>query len=221
MVKNYLAWQTVKISDFTPDIITEKYQQGFVFVRTDKGEMQQTRSVRVDLDKFQLSSENRRVLKKTEKLQLQEIALPIAENDYSWEIHKLGKEFYQDKFGEKLFSANKIKQLVTEEANSNFNLLLRYLEEINTVGYCIAYDNTDIIHYAYPFYNFHKYNNNYGMGMMLRAVIRAQEQGKKFIYLGSATEPADKYKLQFSGLEWFDEHAWSQDVEALKNILTA
>jgi len=40
------------------------YDHGYVFTRIGKGVMHQTRSVRVDLAKFELTSENRRVLKK-------------------------------------------------------------------------------------------------------------------------------------------------------------
>ena len=58
-----------------------------------------------------------------------------------------------------------------------------------------------------------------GMYMMLQAIIYAKEKNKKYIYLGSASRPTDAYKLQFSGLEWFDKKIWSIDLAELKNIL--
>jgi hypothetical protein len=39
------------------------------------------------------------------------------------------------------------------------------------------------------------------------------------MFLGSAQRPSDTYKMQFSGLEWFDGQQWNTDTEALKNIL--
>ena len=62
--------------------------------------------------------------------------------------------------------------------------------------------------------------SNVGLGMMLRAILYAKEHGKKYIYLGSATRPTDVYKLQFSGLEWFDGERWKNDLLTLKNLLS-
>ena len=219
LMKQYLAWQTINLKDFSAAAITEQYNMGFVLVRTRKGEMQQTRSVRIDLSKFTLSSENRRVLNKLPNLNVETIDLPIAVADYSWSIHKLGKDFYKNKFGSKIFSAGKIKQLLIDSNNSSFNLLLKYSENGQALGYAIAYHNAEMLHYTYPFYDFQKYSNNYGMGMMLKAILWAKASSKKYIYLGSATEAADKYKLQFSGLSWFDGTLWSDKLEKLKNLL--
>jgi hypothetical protein len=53
--------------------------------------MYQTRSLRIDLSKFELSSENKRILKKNNSLLLTTYSLPYP--DYYWQIGKLGKEF--------------------------------------------------------------------------------------------------------------------------------
>jgi arginyl-tRNA--protein-N-Asp/Glu arginylyltransferase len=55
--------------------------------------------------------------------------------------------------------------------------------------------------------------------MMTKAIVWAQDQNKKYIYLGSAQRPGDTYKLQFEGLEWFDGQAWKNDMDELKSIL--
>lgn len=213
----YLKWKEVTAPDFIDSTLTNLYNEGFVLTRKGKGEMDQTRSLRIDLSKFTLSSENRRVLKKTEGLQLQSVALPYS--DYSWEIGKLGKDFYEDKFGAGTFSANKIKELLTDGDKSNFNTLLVYQYTSTPVGYSITYQNSDILHYSYPFYDRATTVSNLGLGMMLRAILHAQETGKKYIYLGSAQRPTDIYKLQFSGLEWFDGKKWQTSKEELEKIL--
>jgi len=46
-------------NDFSEKNIAEMYDHGYVFTRIGKGVMHQTRSVRVDLAKFELTSENR------------------------------------------------------------------------------------------------------------------------------------------------------------------
>lgn len=212
----YLSWDKKTISDFSDANITDLYNKGFLFTRQGKGEMYQTRSVRIELSQFELNSENKRILRKTEDLNLTTSSLPLKE--YDWHIAKLGKDFYEKKFGEKTFSANKIKELLTDPDKSNFNELMTFVCDQET-GYAICYTNPNIVHYSYPFYNPEIENKNTGLGMMTRAVMWAKENNKKYIYLGSAQRSSDTYKLQFKGLEWFDGKNWQTDLEELKKIL--
>lgn len=222
MSSTYLFWNQQCIQDSSPEQITSWYNLGYVFTRIGKGCMDQTRSVRIDLSQFELSSENRRILKKTKELNHISHRLPYSA--YHWSIGKVGKDFYESKFGEHTFSANKIKELLTTP--HNFNALLEYKipsesKDSESIGYCIAYENEQILHYSYPFYNDAQHIPNIGMGMMLLAILYARETQKQYVYLGSAQRPTDVYKLQFSGIEWFDGHTWQQDTNQLKQILTA
>ena len=204
----YLHWKEEKVSDNFSDF----YNKGFVFTRIDKGTMHQTRSVRIDLSRFELSSENRRILKKVEGIELKEIALPFS--NYHWSLGKLAKDFYDTKFGDGIFSAQKVKEILTS-SESNFNLLLNYSD----IGFAICYLNNEILHYSYPFYDLTKAPKDMGMGMMTKAIVWAKEKGLKYVYLGSLQRPGDVYKLQFEGLEWFDGTVWSKDLEAAKKEL--
>ncbi|MDD2757989.1 MAG: GNAT family N-acetyltransferase [Patescibacteria group bacterium] len=225
----YLTWDEKTITDFSDANVSALYERGFVFTRLGKGQMAQTRSVRVDLNKFELTSENRRVLKKTENVRLNVVSLPHP--NYDWRIHKMGFDFYTTKFGPGTFSANKIKELLISE-NSNFNLLFKYSldapkgsldsardDKNEPVGYCICYTNSDWLHYAYPFYDLNVDAPNLGISMMTKAIVWAKENGKKYVCLGSAKDAAAIYKFQFSGVEWFDGKEWKTDVEELKKIL--
>lgn len=231
----YLTWKTKTITDFSDKNIEALYDEGFLFTRTGKGDMYQTRSLRINLDKFKLNSENRRVLKHVESVEISVKSIPYP--DYDWSIHKLGKDFYSKKFGEKTFSAQKIKELVTDKDRSNFNRVLNYRAPIKIlkhiafkdsddmhangypIGYCIALETKNTLHYCYPFYHLNSKIQNLGLGMMLKAIVLVQEADKKYIYLGSASRPTDTYKLQFAGLEWFDGHSWRQDLTSLKKEL--
>lgn len=199
------------------------YNDGYVFTRRGKGVMHQTRSVRVDLSKFELSSENRRILRKNSELRIMNSELPY--DSYSWEIGKLAKDFYDEKFGSGTMTANKVKEILTNKEKSNFNLLLRYsinneqLTNSNFVGYTVCYANTEIFHYSYPFYNLDSEIKNLGMGMMTLAIATAKENGLKYVYLGSFQRPTDTYKLQFRGIEWFDGEKWNDDLEELKKTV--
>ncbi len=213
----YLSWKEQTTTDFSETNIDRMYNEGFLFTRLGKGVMNQTRSLRIALNNFELSSENRRILGKTEELNLSVHSTPYVE--YNWSIHKMGKEFYEKKFGEKTFSAQKIKELITNKDKSNFNKLFVYTKDGKNIGYCIALETKNISHYCYPFYGLESDYQNLGMGMMLKAIVLAKESGKKYIYLGSFQRPSDVYKLQFSGLEWFDGSQWREEIDGLKEEL--
>ncbi len=240
----YLTWSEKIISDFSESNIESLYNHGYVFTRIDKGVMTQTRSIRVDLKKFVLSSENKRVLKKVEDIDLFVYTVPYS--DYNWTIGKMAKDFYDKKFGDKTFSANKTKELLTDNQKSNFNCLLRYTYKINSsnpldfeiarqlfqtsgkidpllspppTGVCIAYVTKNILHYSYPFYDLNNAPKDMGLGMMTKAILWAKESGREYMYLGSAQRPTDTYKFQFDGIEWFDGQNWKNDLVEIKNIL--
>lgn len=234
----YLHWDEKTITDFSPENITDLYDRGYVFTRLGKGSIHQTRSVRVELAKFELSSENRRILKKIFDINL--IRENIPYRDYSWPVAKLAKDFYSVKFGgtsstngnntRAIMSAAKIKEILTRADKSNFTSLLIYVQHhaktgiTGRLGYTICYENNDILHYCYPFYELDISPKDMGLGMMIEAVEWAKKEKKKYVYLGSLQRPSDVYKLQFSGLEWFDggpegTGAWRTDTDVVKEIL--
>ncbi len=206
----YLHWKEEKITDATPEFISKMYDSGYVFTRIQKGIMHQTRSVRVNLNKFDLSSENRRILKKGQEVSIDIHDIPY--NNYDWKIGKIAKDFYDTKApGD--FSVNKIKEIITTD--HNFNTLI----DFNKVGYTICYMNNEILHYSYPFYDLNNSPKDMGLIMMTKTISEMKTRGLKYVYLGSLQRTNDTYKLQFGGMEWFDGTKWSEDLEEVKKIL--
>jgi arginyl-tRNA--protein-N-Asp/Glu arginylyltransferase len=212
----YLHWNQETVTDFSEKNISEMYDRGYVFTRIGRGVMHQTRSVRIDLSKFELSSENRRILKKVESVSMQTISIPLT--TYDFKIGKLAKDFYDTKFGPGIMSAAKIKEVLTDVTKSNFNEIFEYSTG-SPVGYTICYRNANMVHYSYPFYDLNTSPKDMGLGMMIKAIDWAKAHGLTYVYLGSLQRPTDTYKLQFKGLEWFDGTVWSQDEEKVRNIL--
>ncbi|HVU06268.1 MAG TPA: hypothetical protein VHE10_00510 [Candidatus Paceibacterota bacterium] len=215
---SYLTWDSRVIADLSPENIERMYDKGYVFTRVGKGVMNQTRSFRVDLSRFELSSENRRILRKAENLALEAEALPYK--DYSWQIGKLAKDFYA-KFGDSVFTANKAREVITDADKSNFNLLLVFgdARRSSQIGFVIGYRSANIFHYAFPFYIEDAREPSRGLGMMTMVLQKAKECNKRYVYLGSLSRPTDTYKLQFKGGEWFDGERWRTDIEPLKELL--
>jgi arginyl-tRNA--protein-N-Asp/Glu arginylyltransferase len=220
-MSNYYKTDQITITDLSQQAIEEKYDEGYVFTRLGSGIMNQTRSLRINLNEFELTSENKRILKHNEELSITESPIPMTFDEYDWEISKLAKEFYETKFGSKTFTANKARELLTNPFKSNYNVLMTYMLDLKPVGYVIAFQTEKMFHYAYPFYQLDKINSNLGMGMLLKAILHAIEGKKMYFYLGSATKPEDKYKLQFTGLEWSNGRVWNKDIAEIKKIIQA
>lgn len=212
----YLHWDEKTITNFSPENIESMYQKGYVFTRKGKGFMQQTRSFRIDTKNFELNSENRRILKKVPDISLTVQPLPLT--DYDFSIAKIGKDFYDTKFGKGIMSAQKIKEMLTEPEKSNFNSLLTFNTGLNT-GYVICYISKNIMHYSYPFYSLDKESKDLGLAMMIKALEYAKNSGINEVYLGSLQRPNDTYKLQFENSEWFDGKEWSNDLNQVKQVL--
>lgn len=194
------------------------YNNGYVFTRVDRGVMNKTRSFRIHLNVYVSSSENRRILRKSEHLTLTTVDIPYT--NYSWEIGKLAKDFYE-KFGDNVFSANKVKEILTDGEKTNFNKLLVFTDTKTgkVVGYVISRETDHTLHYSFPFYIEDESEPSRGLGMMTRAIEWAKTRGKEYIYLGSLQRPSDSYKLQFLGGEWFDGQKWQVDTVMLREIL--
>ncbi|HEX7724120.1 MAG TPA: hypothetical protein VF438_00040, partial [Candidatus Paceibacterota bacterium] len=190
----YLHWaEQIIPANASAEQIADMYAKGFVFTRIGKGVMQQTRSSRVDLSKFEMSSENRRIMKKTTDLTMngRELLNPATAQagttptDYDFTIGKMAKDFYDTKFSPGIMSAQKIKEMLTDKTKSNFNCLLSY--SIPTaekpIGHVICYTSDLIHHYSYPFYDLTLAPKDMGMGMMLRALELCKKLGHKYMYL--------------------------------------
>ncbi|MCB9790750.1 hypothetical protein H6764_01870 [Candidatus Nomurabacteria bacterium] len=190
------------------------YDNGFLPTRIDKRLFYLCRSFRVDLRKFKLSSENRRIQKRNSSLSLE--VHRLKNFTYSYEIGKLAKDFYTEKFGPKTMSAQKAKWLFTSGAMTD---VIEYKTDGYIVGYCLVNKTKKILHYAYPFYKLELNNSNLGMGMMLQAIVYAKEKGLRYAYLGTVYTEASLYKTQFEGGQFFNGRAWDSDISLLKEIV--
>lgn len=196
--------------------ISEFYSQGFVLTRKGPGVMQKVRSLRLDLSQFSLTSENRRVLRKNEDVSFSIEDIPL--DKYDWKIHKMGADFYRQRFGDNVMSANKIKDMVKEKKTS-FNKLIVFSQKSHNLGYAICFDYGKILHYAYPFYDLSYVSKTLGIYMMTRSIVYAKDAGLDYVYLGSVNSKKALYKLQFKGLSFFEKDSWKDDLEYLKKML--
>ncbi len=205
----YKYWQKINLKNFDVKNIVEKYNTGFVLTRI-KNEMHQIKSLRFGLKQFSLSSENRRILRKGEDFQIKILELPLGMEKYDWHIHAVGSKFYCDRFGAHIFSANKIKELITDPLKSNFNRLIVLQDKKNnrSIGWCIGFEAADLFHYSYPFYELEYLQKNIGMIMLLKTILLIKDKNISQFYLGSIWDKKAKYKLQLQPAYFFDGKSW-------------
>jgi len=192
--------ESIKNEDLTQDQVSINYSLGNKFNRIAKGNFSKDNVVRINLSKFSISSENRRILNKFNQVEITIESIPLEK--YNWAIPKLYHDFYFNKFGKKIFSVNRVKDILN--GSLNFNSLLNFSFQGQIYGYCIIYINSELIHYSYPVYNLELINTNFGIYMLTKSIIWAKENGLKYIYLGGYS----KYKLQFKGVEVFQNNIW-------------
>lgn len=196
------------------DKIDEILNMGFLPTRFSKNIFYLCRSLRINLEKFELSSENRRILNRTEDFKFE--LFDLDKFDYTNEIQKTCKDWFNKRFNKKIISAQGVKKVFRED-NNNKVFVWTYNSEI--VGFVPCIENDELIYYNYAFYNPDYYKLNLGARMMLQAVIYAQEKGKEFIYLGSIYTKGSLYKTEFRGFEFFNGMGWSFDKSELKHLI--
>jgi len=196
------------------DDVSKIYEAGFLPIRSLKDVYYLCRSVRVNLDKFGLSSENRRILRKTENFSYE--LTKLSQFDYKPGVQKVCKDWFNQKFGKGKISAAAIRRIFTAGI---FTHVFVWKLGNRTTGYAIVFINEDLLHYAHVFTDPNFSKSNLSVRMMLETVTWAKENDKKYAYLGTCYTESALYKTEFSGVEFFNGFKWSQDLKELKYLL--
>lgn len=199
------------------DDIDKIYSSGFLPMRSLKNIFYLSRNIRVQLDKFELSSENRRILGKTSFFDFKLIKL--KEYPYDFTVQKFCKDYCDNRFGKGYISTIGIRKIFND---SNFNYVFEFKsrEKTNMAGLAVCYIDNDILHYAHSYYDLEYLKDSLGSGMMLKTIEWAKQENKKYVYLGTCYEKNSLYKTEFKGLEFFNGFTWSENLEELKELIS-
>lgn len=183
--------------------IDENYQNGLLPQRNNKNLFYFQTSCRSNLEKFNLSSENRRILKKTENFTFEKI--PIKTFDYNFinqkEIADWVKTLGWD------FPISSIKNVFK---NHIFNYLYIWKDnQYKTIAYSLCYFSSDISHIAYVFYHPDLVHGNLPIRLVLQTIIDSQKLGLKYCYLGRFSQDSGYYKRNMPGFEYFKDNNWT------------
>jgi hypothetical protein len=209
----YAIWAFPEAHETPADL----FAQGFLPSSRELDRFYLCRHVRVNLRKYTPSSENRRVLRKGDGLNV--TLVPRAEFDYTPTRRDAYKTYADIRFGKDVMPDERLDALFQSGITSHV-LLFTDAASGTEVGTVTLYlEPQDMAFYYYAFYDLNYFRRNLGMFMMTSAVGFFAERGYRYLYLGSCYRPNALYKTQFTGAEFFNGFRWSSDLDELKFLI--
>jgi arginine-tRNA-protein transferase len=176
------------------------------------------RSLRVDLRNFTDSSENRRVCRQIEPLQVQLEVIEKKDFDLNDPVFIAFCENYiTERIGTENMSLERWQYILASSIGTH---ILRFYNEEKTLGYILAGIGAEMFHYWFAFFDT-AYMKSHSLGkfMMWKAISWSKNQGLKYVYLGTAYKPAALYKIRdHKALEYWDGTQWSTNTQKLKEL---
>ena len=172
------------------------------------------RHLRVNLKKFEPSSENRRVLRKCPEVTF--TLIPRAHYDFTPARRAAFKHYADIKFGNDVMTFERLDSLFTSPIISH---LLVFTDtktgaEIGTVT--LYFEDGALAFYYYAFYDLDYPERSLGLYMMTSAIEEFAARGTRHLYLGTCYSERALYKTQFAGIEFFNGFRWSDNLKELK-----
>jgi arginyl-tRNA--protein-N-Asp/Glu arginylyltransferase len=209
----YAIWAIPEKGD-TPAQI---FNQGFLPSTHNLDRYYMSRQIRVRLDAFKQSSENRRIMRKCPSISYE--LLTREEFDFTAEKRDFCRHYADIKFGNDVMSEKRLDSLIGSRIISHI-LVYRDTESGRDVGYVTLFlEPTKLAYFYYSFYDLNYYERNLGMYMMTTAVDFFKNQDYDFLYLGTCYRKNALYKTQFAGFEFFNGFRWSNDLKELKYLI--
>jgi len=176
------------------------------------------RSLRVDLNRFDDTSENRRVNRLAEPLHIQLEVIKKEDFDLnSVEFTDFCQEYISQRIGDDNMSLERWQYILSREIGTH---IFRFSSEGKFLGFILGVLEGKILHYWFAFFDT-EYMRTHSLGkwMMWRAIRWAKDNDLTYVYLGTAYKVSALYKIRdHKGLSYFDGSGWNEDVEKLKEL---
>ena len=206
------------------DTLSELYAKGFLPYAGESEFMSSkalreiyylTRSLRVNLADFVVSSENRRIAKKADPFEVEfrvdEKSLYVNDEHFN----NFCKEYAAERFKGGHMNEDRWSYLLKRNCGTH---IFSFLVEGKVIGYVLAGIDEKSVHYWFSFFDT-GYLDKFPIGkfIMTRVIQWAKEQNKEHVYLGTCYGPHSLYKARdFKGAQFFDGEKWNSNVATLK-----
>ncbi len=209
----YAIWAVPEESETPADI----FNAGFLPSSRNLDRFYLCRQIRVNLARFKLSSENRRILRKGNGIEVK--LVPREKYDYTPERRQFFKTYADIKFGKDVMTFERLDALFASPIISHL-LVFTHMETGDEIGVATLYlEGGALAFYYYAFYDLNYYPRNLGMFMMTSSAALFTERNFTNLYLGTCYSRTALYKTQFAGAEFFNGFRWSGDLDELKFII--
>ena len=198
--------------------LDEIYRKGFLpysdSLQLKEAHYYLARSLRVELDKFASTSENRRLEKKFIELNPQIRFIKKENFNFDEPFYNFCMNYAQERFDGHM-----------PKDRFDYILQWKYLSHIiefktekgELLGYVFAVKTDRILHYWFSFYNLEFSRLGIGKWMMYKSIELSKERGLQEVYLGTCYGEKAMYKMRdFKGLSYFDGNIWQTDMKKLK-----
>ena len=200
------------------DTLTDIYRNGFLPMsqnNTVKKQFYESRSFRVPLETFTLTSENRRVLRQWTQ-HPERMLTPISQFDFAdQKFQDFCKIYLKDVLhlnGQEKLSNILETNLITD--------VVTYISSGEVQGYVFLIQDTIMTHYWFSFYALAQIKKSFGVYMMVQEIQAAKDSKKQYIYLGTCYGAKGKYKTNFRPFEYWNGAQWIQDEKKIKTLLS-
>jgi arginyl-tRNA--protein-N-Asp/Glu arginylyltransferase len=206
----YVVWAFPEPGEAPADL----FNAGFLPSAKSLGQFYLCRNIRVDLAKFKPSSENRRILRKGEGIQMK--LVPRAEFDFSAARKQFYLKYAEARYGAGVMPPERLELLFNSPLATHVMVFTdsQTGEELGAILFYL--EAPRVAFYRFSFYDLNHFNRNLGMYLMTSATVYFAEQKYAHLYLGTCYSERALYKTQFAGLEYFNGFRWSDNVEELK-----
>jgi leucyl-tRNA---protein transferase len=213
---NYTAYCVKEHQSELPDI----YNKGFLpysnNLSLQKDVFYMARSLRVDLPRFESTSENRRVDRQMAHLAPSFELYKKSDLDRtSSGFDNFCKTYIDERIGDDQMSLERFNYIMASPLASHVFVCK---SQNKALGYVVACLEGSMLHYWFAFFDT-TYMRSHALGkwLMWRTILWAKENQLAHVYLGTAYKPSAFYKIRdHKGLAYFDGACWSQDLEQLK-----
>ncbi len=207
------------------DSLAELYSQGFLPYageseydgsKPDQEIHYLARSLRVKLDKFSMSSENRRIDKKAAPFEVQIDVLPKNEFVDDTGLHDFCKQYAAQRFKGGHMNDERWNYVFKRKCGTH---IFRFQLAGQILGYVLAGIDENIVHYWFSFFDLtHMDKFPVGKYLMASVIQWARDNNKSYVYLGTCYGPQALYKARdFKGAEFFDGENWNENIATLKS----
>ncbi len=209
----YAIWAFPEAGETPSDL----FRAGFLPSSAQLDRFYLCRHIRVDLADFELTSENRRILRKGADIKA--TLIPREQFELTDQRRDFYKTYADIKFGKDKMTHERLDRIFTSKILSHI-LLFTDEKTGQEIGAVTLYlEKPSLGYYYYAFYDLNYYQRNLGMFMMTTAVELLANTGYRFAYLGTCYSQNALYKAQFKHAEFFNGFQWSRNLKELRHLI--